>query len=68
MGQSILKKETIKLKTVSKFINRDLSWLEFNKRVLAQSLNAKNPLLERVFFLAIYSSNLDEFFMKEWMN
>jgi polyphosphate kinase len=46
------------------WIDRDLSWLDFNERVLAQALDERTPLLERVKFLAIFTSNLDEFFMK----
>lgn len=46
----------------SHFISRELSWLEFNQRVLDEALDARNPLLERVKFFCITSSNLDEFF------
>jgi len=47
----------------SLYLNRELSWLAFNARVLQQALDARVPLLERVKFLAIFSANLDEFYM-----
>lgn len=57
------KKNTVELNDPSYYNNRELSWLAFNERVLREALDKRNPLLERFKFLAIFSSNLDEFFM-----
>lgn len=50
--------------TPQEFLNREIEWIEFNARVLNEALDPRTPLLERVKFLGIFTSNLDEFFMK----
>ena len=54
---------TTQRETAERLLNRELSWLEFNARVLELADDATLPLLERVKFCSIFSSNLDEFFM-----
>ena len=58
-GKEILKK----YKEPKNFFNRDLSWVEFNRRVMEEALNPELPLLEKVKFISIFFSNLDEFYM-----
>src|SRR5215213_8888587 len=60
---STLEVNPVSLSDSSPYVNRDLSLLEFQRRVLDQALDEKTPLLERVKFLAIFGSNMDEFFM-----
>src|SRR2546423_11868292 len=54
---------SLDLSDPSLYINRELSWLEFNRRVLDEARDPQVPMLERLKFLAIFGSNMDEFFM-----
>ena len=63
MSEMLLQPEVIDLDSSSLYLNRELSLLEFQQRVLEEALDETNPLLERVKFLSIVGSNLEEFFM-----
>lgn len=64
LGEKSDKPEVPDLDSPELYLNRELTWLAFNRRVLAEAENERAPLLERVKFLSIFDSNLDEFFMK----
>ena len=63
-GSASARPEDFDLKSPALLLNRELTWLAFNERVLHEACDPRTPLLERVNFLSIVGSNLDEFMMK----
>src|SRR5216117_2526749 len=61
--QTLAAAPAVSLDNPALYLNRELSWLEFNRRVLEEARDPQVPLMERLKFLAIFGSNLDEFFM-----
>src|SRR4030042_1034731 len=62
-GNDLAKQPAVDLADRSLYINRELSWLEFNRRVIEEALDPLTPTLEKLKFASIFSSNLDEYFM-----